>query len=240
MRVPSSFGRPAAKAALRSQIRFNKAFIPVLEPLERRALLSAGGHLGTVFTDFDDQLDKGGFVVQSENETLIQVGTTISPACGDKPGFALAQFDAEGILDPNFDSDGLATVCLPDDPAFDDYAIWEVNAVALDSMGRIIIVGTANNEPAGDLDYLVARFNSDGTLDDTFGTLGVVITDQTPPLSPRHITTKGVRSRWMVTRSSSPAASPPTTRKSSASCDMTRTAPSTPASTVDRSPRMPL
>jgi uncharacterized delta-60 repeat protein len=180
MRVPSSFGRPAAKAALRSQIRFNKAFIPVLEPLERRALLSAGGHLGTVFTDFDDQLDKGGFVVQSENETLIQVGTTISPACGDKPGFALAQFDAEGILDPNFDSDGLATVCLPDDPAFDDYAIWEVNAVALDSMGRIIIVGTANNEPAGDLDYLVARFNSDGTLDDSFGIGGVVITDQNP------------------------------------------------------------
>ena len=48
-----------------------------------------------------------------------------------------------------------------------------VNDAAVDPTGRIIIVGGILD--CGDLDATFGRFNSDGTLDSSFGTSGYVI-----------------------------------------------------------------
>ena len=46
--------------------------------------------------------------------------------------------------------------------------------------GRIVVVGTAAAQRYGDTKFALARYNSDGTLDASFGVNGKVETDFTP------------------------------------------------------------
>ena len=72
-----------------------------------------------------------------------------------------------GDLDPSFNFTGQLTT---------DFIMWDdvAKAVAVQSDGRIVVVGSAYN--GNDNDFAVARYNPDGTLDTTFGTMGKVIT----------------------------------------------------------------
>jgi len=147
--------------------------------LEQRVLLSAGDSLGTAFTDFGPHnTESGGQVVRLADQKILQVGTT---SAGGTTSFALAQFNADGSIDNDF-----ATVTKSLPGSFTDangpfYSITSVNAVAVNpTTHRIVVVGTANNETNGDLDWLIAVFDEDGNLDTSFGTGGVVISDFTP------------------------------------------------------------
>jgi uncharacterized delta-60 repeat protein len=82
-------------------------------------------------------------------------------ASGD---FALARYNADGTLDTEFGSGGTITT----DFGGDDKA----NALALQRDGQIVVAGVA-----GGLDFALARYRTDGTLDATFGSEGKVITD---------------------------------------------------------------
>src|ERR1043165_2507558 len=73
-----------------------------------------------------------------------------------------------GSLDNTFGSGGIATVAL----GGSDYA----NATAIQSDGKIVVVGY-DFLNGYDYDFAVSRFNSDGTLDNTFGSGGTVTTD---------------------------------------------------------------
>ena len=72
-----------------------------------------------------------------------------------------------GDLDPSFNFTGQLTT---DFFMSDDVA----KAVAVQSDGRIVVVGSAYN--GIDDDFAVARYNPDGTPDTTFGTMGKVTT----------------------------------------------------------------
>lgn len=74
--------------------------------------------------------------------------------------WAIMQFNANGQLDLNFGNQGIVTT---DFAAGDDQAL----GVTIDANGKIIVVGKAT--VAGGVDFAVARYNSDGTLDTTFG-----------------------------------------------------------------------
>ncbi len=75
-----------------------------------------------------------------------------------------ASFSAPGELDPTFNGDGIVTY----DSGIDDTG-W---GVAIQSDGKIVVVGGSYN---GTNEYLkLLRYNSDGTLDDSFGVNGVV------------------------------------------------------------------
>jgi uncharacterized delta-60 repeat protein len=80
---------------------------------------------------------------------------------------ALAQ--PAGSLDPTFGNGGkvVTSITSGEDKAY---------GVALQSDGKIVVAGSSTNSLTGK-DYTVVRYNSDGTLDNTFGTNGVVITD---------------------------------------------------------------
>lgn len=91
------------------------------------------------------------------------------------PGSATA---AGGDLDPTFGQDGRVVTRIGDQ----SYVV----AVALQSYGRVIAAGTTRTD--GDADFALARYHSDGSLDTTFGTDGVVTTD----FGTRHDAVSGV------------------------------------------------
>ena len=73
-----------------------------------------------------------------------------------------------GTIDTSFGTGGLLT----QDFGFgDDFG----NAITVQSDGKILVAGTVRGSASND--FGVARFNSDGTLDTSFGTGGRVVTD---------------------------------------------------------------
>ncbi|WP_323188224.1 hypothetical protein [Streptomyces sp. NBC_00249] len=79
-------------------------------------------------------------------------------------GVALA---APGDLDPSFDTDGKVTTDFGGDDA--------AHAVALQTDGKITVVGAKGIDGASD--FALARYNTNGSLDTSFGTDGMVTTD---------------------------------------------------------------
>ncbi|MGE0635281.1 MAG: T9SS type A sorting domain-containing protein [Bacteroidia bacterium] len=80
---------------------------------------------------------------------------------------ASTSFAQDGSLDLTFDTDGRVTTAYG---TFDEAAL----AIALQSDGKILIAGHSYNN--ADYDFAVVRYNSDGSLDNTFGTGGIVTT----------------------------------------------------------------
>jgi len=76
---------------------------------------------------------------------------------------------AAGDLDPTFGSGGKVTT---DFFGFFDSA----NAVAIQSDGRIVAGGSSGNSVTGG-DFALTRYNTDGSVDTSFGAAGKVITD---------------------------------------------------------------
>ena len=72
---------------------------------------------------------------------------------------------AAGFLDPSFDGDGRVV-----------RAAGSGEAVAVQSDGKVVTAG-AINAPGGGFDFLVARYNADGSLDISFGQGGIVRSD---------------------------------------------------------------
>jgi uncharacterized delta-60 repeat protein len=81
--------------------------------------------------------------------------------------FALVRYNADGSLDTGFGSGGevITQVGLFGGPAF---------AMALQSDDKIVLAGRAEGS---DFDSALVRYNTDGTLDTTFGDEGILITD---------------------------------------------------------------
>ncbi len=80
----------------------------------------------------------------------------------DLSDFALARYNPDGSLDPSFGNGGKVTTDFGgDDAAF---------AVALQADGKIVVAGFSFGQVA------LARYNSDGTLDPSFGSGGKVTT----------------------------------------------------------------
>ena len=73
---------------------------------------------------------------------------------------ALARFNANGSLDTTFDGDGIAVLVLPDNQIILD--------IAIQPDGKIIAGSNTTNAP-GSQDFMVARFNANGTPDASFG-----------------------------------------------------------------------
>lgn len=83
---------------------------------------------------------------------------------------AVARLNANGTLDATFGSSGKVTTNLPNNRA--DYG----NAVALQADGKIVVAGYSNQPTTGE-DFVVVRYNANGTLDTSFNSTGIVITD---------------------------------------------------------------
>ena len=108
---------------------------------------------------FDETFD---VAIQSDGK-IVAVGATGSI------DFGLARFNTDGSLDTTFDEDGKVTTVFG--------SLDEAFAVAIQPDGKIVAVGHTDNPSTGTGDFAVARYNSNGSLDTTFGNGGKVTTD---------------------------------------------------------------
>ena len=136
-------------------------------------ILAADGDLdlsfgsgGKVTTDFMEGSSAASDLALQSDGKFIAVG---SVGQGSSRDFALARYNSDGSLDTSFGSGGTVTTHFF---GSSDQAL----AVALQSDGKIIAVGQAVQSD-GDDDFALARYNSDGSLDTSFGTGGKVTTD---------------------------------------------------------------
>ncbi|MEO8019422.1 MAG: Calx-beta domain-containing protein [Pseudomonadota bacterium] len=83
----------------------------------------------------------------------------------------LSRYNTDGSLDATFGTAGKVTVVM--NGGFVD----AVEAIAIQSDGKIVIAGHTSTPPSQVQDFAVQRFNSDGSLDASFGIGGKVLTD---------------------------------------------------------------
>lgn len=120
---------------------------------------------GKTTVNFGTNEDYGqSVVVQNDGKIIIAGITTI---IGINTDFALARFNTNGTLDNTFGIGGKVTTSVG--------AEDQVAQVALQSDGKIIIVGTSSL--ASDYGYTLVRYNSDGTLDTSFDSDGKILID---------------------------------------------------------------
>ena len=122
---------------------------------------------GIVLTDFGTNNGDGAqaMALQSDGK-IILAGSSFNRNTSDSD-FAVARYNSDGSLDTTFDTDGKVTT---------NFGIYDLgNAIALQSDGKIVIAGPSNNGIDGD--FVLARYNSNGSLDTTFDTDGKVTWD---------------------------------------------------------------
>jgi len=90
--------------------------------------------------------------------------------------FGLAQFTANGVLDTTFGTDGVASAVTGADFP---------NAFLLQPNGQILMGGFKDGGRHTPGSFSLARFNSNGALDPTFGTAGIALVTPAPILGPQ-------------------------------------------------------
>jgi uncharacterized delta-60 repeat protein len=120
--------------------------------------------------DLDSSFGTGGVVTQGPGEAIaIEPDGKIVVVGGD----TLTRYLPDGSLDPTFGNHG--NVALSLDPAA-SYA--GVHAVALQPDGKIVVAGTGDGLENENVlnQFMLARYNANGSLDTSFGTNGIVNT----------------------------------------------------------------
>jgi uncharacterized delta-60 repeat protein len=97
---------------------------------------------------------------------IVAAGTVLTPGNFD---FEVVRFNPDGSLDSTFGNGGRTFTDLSG--MRDDG-----RAVSVTSDGKIVVAGFSSG-PSGGLNFALARYSSDGTLDTSFGNGGKVITD---------------------------------------------------------------
>lgn len=120
---------------------------------------------GKVKTDFGNSAFLNDVAVQSDGK-IVAVGYTLN-ANWD---LALARYNTDGTPDTSFGGDGKVTTEVA--IGQDDFA----TAVALQTDGKIVVAGYSGAAGAN-RDFIVLRYNSDGSLDTSFDSDGKVLTD---------------------------------------------------------------
>lgn len=117
---------------------------------------------GRALTDFAGQTDDAFALAIRPDGRIVVAGTTFNRAAGTDQDFALAQYFADGSLDPAFGVGGKAVLTA-------SRTRDEVAQISLQGDGKILVAGAT-----GGADFwAVARVTADGRFDTTFGKGGV-------------------------------------------------------------------
>lgn len=121
------------------------------------------GTAGRTVTDFGTAGDFGRRIARQADGKLIVAG-------GAGGSFAVARYHPNGTLDSTFDGDGKVTTPIgqPDSRA---------TGLAVQADGKIVLSGYAAFGTSTGYDFVLIRYNADGTLDSSFGVGGKVITN---------------------------------------------------------------
>lgn len=121
---------------------------------------------GKLTTDFGPRDEAHGVAVQADGK-IVAAGATYDLVLRTED-FALARYTPDGSLDPGFGSGGKVRT---------DFGGLDFGyALAIQADGKTIVAGgrfTSDDR----LDFALARYNPDGSLDSSFGAGGKVVTD---------------------------------------------------------------
>ncbi|HZJ14881.1 MAG TPA: hypothetical protein VFD27_07520, partial [Chthoniobacteraceae bacterium] len=112
--------------------------------------------------------------IQSDGRIVLAGGGNLAP---NSPGFVLARLNANGTLDTSFNGTGKVTTQLDSGAA--------ASGLVIQSDGKLLVTGTTYN--GSTYNIALARYNSDGSLDGSFGSGGKVITTLGVVASPRAV-----------------------------------------------------
>ncbi len=127
------------------------------------------GSGGKVLTDFGKAFDSAkGVIIQADSKIVVVGSTASSNNLSTDSQFAMARYNLDGMLDLTFGAGGKVTTAFASPAA--------ASGVALQTDGKIILVGIAHGVSIDPDEFVAARYNADGSLDTTFGTGGKVIT----------------------------------------------------------------
>lgn len=156
----------------------SRTFRPRLELMEDRSVPSAGA--------LDPTFGTGGLVVtpltgqqQIEDVAIYPAGSAHagkivaagSSSDGDSK-FLVVRYHANGTLDTSFGSGGIATTTFPKS------SYQSIYAIGIQPDGKIVAGGTAL--VSGTETWALARYNTNGTLDTSFGSRGRLTFDPNP------------------------------------------------------------
>jgi len=129
------------------------------------SLDSGFGVGGTVTTAFGGFFNEAFGLVLQENGRIVAAGEDF----GATSVFALARYRRDGSLDPGFGVGGKVTTDFGTPSA--------AFALVTQADGRLVAAGVANLGTATGVDFALARYRRDGSLDASFGVGGTVTTD---------------------------------------------------------------
>jgi serralysin len=130
------------------------------------SLDSGFGSNGKVTTDFFTYIDTIYAIALQADGKIVAGGNARHLLPVNRSDFALVRYNANGSLDSTFGAGGKATANF-----FGDFDA--ITGLALQADGKIVAVGIAGNQ-AGFNNFALARFNTDGSLDPSFGSNGKV------------------------------------------------------------------
>lgn len=124
-----------------------------------------GGIVQTKFSDSERHSVGAYDVVLQPDGKIVAVGAYLASQQGRLPdeAFALVRYRSDGTLDPSFGTGGKVTTATG----------GVAHAVALQPDGKIVVAGSSERSSRA---FAVARYRTDGSLDPTFGSAGIVET----------------------------------------------------------------
>src|SRR5215217_7921948 len=127
---------------------------------------------GKQITDFFGAGAKANGVVLQPDGRFVVAGTASDSATRPSAtDIALARYNPDGTLDSGFGSGGQTAIPFPGS------ATEQANALVLLPDGKIIVAGTAFKTFATPPDFALVSYNSDGSIDTSFGVNGSITTD---------------------------------------------------------------
>jgi len=124
---------------------------------------------GYVTTNMGGEVSVAASMAIQPDGKIIAAGYTMTSWICD---FAMARYNPDGTLDNSFSSDGMLTTDLG---SVNDH----ITSIILQPDGKIVAAGGCD-DGSSHPDFALVRYLPDGTLDNSFGSSGLVITPVTP------------------------------------------------------------
>ena len=142
-------------------------FVSLVRYLRDGGLDTSFGTAGKLVTQVGTRSDAAAAIALQADGKIVVAGS--SDQNGTGLDFLVLRYNADGTLDNGFGNGGKVVTAIGSDT---DKA-W---AVAIQADGKIVVAGESNSGNTSGVDFALARYNANGTLDNGFGTGGKVVT----------------------------------------------------------------